>query len=129
VKYVDGRWLCLHFEANRAGLVQDIDADAWAKQDPRQFVPSTGQTWTTLGKMRSARAADGVSPKYKNVFEQVSEDSKVMEVYTEPKVSGKYDGTRGRRYPLTIWKTGSHLLVIQAGVANLSSLESVKVRD
>lgn len=49
-------------------------------------MPSTGQTWTTLGKMRSARAADGVSNKYKNVFEQCPEDSKVYEIWTEPKV-------------------------------------------
>ncbi|ETN43273.1 uncharacterized protein HMPREF1541_02432 [Cyphellophora europaea CBS 101466] len=44
------------------------------EDDPRQFVPFTGQVWTTLGKMKAAREEDGAGNKYKNVFEQVKLD-------------------------------------------------------
>lgn len=46
----------------------------------------TGQTWTTLGKLRSAKSADGRGKKYRNVFEKVEQDEKVYEIWTEPKV-------------------------------------------
>lgn len=36
--------------------------------------------------MKSAKADDGTSKKYKNVFERTEADSKVVEVWTEPKV-------------------------------------------
>lgn len=48
-------------------------------QDPRQFIPPPGQSFTTLGKLK----AEG---KYRNVFEKTSEDENVIEVWTEPKV-------------------------------------------
>lgn len=40
-----------------------------------------------MGKMKAATADDGVSRKYKNVIERVEADSKVWEMWTEPKVS------------------------------------------
>lgn len=54
-------------------------------------MPPTGQTWTTLGKMRSAKGDDGGEKKYRNVFEQVEYDEKVWEIWTEPKVSRRVD--------------------------------------
>lgn len=48
-------------------------------QDPRQFIPPSGQTFTTLGRLK----AEG---KYENIFEPNSEDSKVIEIHTKPKV-------------------------------------------
>jgi hypothetical protein len=47
-------------------------------QDPRQFVPPSGQSFTTLAKLR----ADG----YKNVIEKSNVDEGVYEIWTEPKV-------------------------------------------
>jgi hypothetical protein len=97
------------------------------KQDPRQFVPSTGQTWTTLGEMQGARDKDGVSPKYRNVFEQVAEDSKVIEVYTEPKVSQRFTV----RLRVDIWQSGNLGVTLanssSSHEADIGSLESVKV--
>jgi hypothetical protein len=47
--------------------------------DPRQFVPPSGQSFTTLELLWK-------SEKYRNVFEKVKEDEKVIEMWTEPKV-------------------------------------------
>jgi len=46
--------------------------------DPRQFVPPSGQSFTTLREMRKG--------EYKNQFRQCREDEKVWEIWTEPKV-------------------------------------------
>ncbi|KAF4463442.1 metallo-beta-lactamase family [Fusarium albosuccineum] len=48
--------------------------------DPRQYVPPTGQWWATLGELRD-------SAKYKNVFEKDKFDSRVISVQTEPAVA------------------------------------------
>jgi hypothetical protein len=47
-------------------------------QDPRQFVPPSGHSFTTLGEMQR-------SGKYHNVFDQCEHNDTVLEVYTEPK--------------------------------------------
>ncbi|KAF2723319.1 hypothetical protein K431DRAFT_344872 [Polychaeton citri CBS 116435] len=44
--------------------------------DPRQFVPPQGQTWTSLGQMRG---------KYENAWEQDEFDERVWSVWTKPK--------------------------------------------
>ena len=46
--------------------------------DPRQFVPPEGQSFTTLKKLREKG--------HKNIFERSKKDSKVIEIWTEPKV-------------------------------------------
>nr|POE78445.1 uncharacterized protein ymae [Quercus suber] len=46
--------------------------------DPRQYVPAAGQTFTTLAQLRE----EG----YKNVWWQDEEDSRIWCVQTEPKV-------------------------------------------
>ena len=48
-----------------------------SNQDPREFVPPTGQTWTTLGEL---------GKQHKNVWEQDEKDSRVWSLWTEPKV-------------------------------------------
>ena len=47
--------------------------------DPRQFVPPTGQSFTTLQHLYTS------PQQYRNVFSSVPQDSKVTEIYTEPK--------------------------------------------
>jgi hypothetical protein len=47
-------------------------------KDPRQYVPQSGQKFTTLKKLRE----EG----HKNVFERTEKDDKVWEIWTEPKV-------------------------------------------
>ena len=47
--------------------------------DPRQFVPPTGQSFTTLHTLSTS------PQQYRNVFSSVPQDSKVTEIYTEPK--------------------------------------------
>ena len=47
-------------------------------QDPRQFVPPSGQAFTTLRKLRE----EG----YKNLFERTKRDEQVWEIWSEPKV-------------------------------------------
>ena len=47
-------------------------------EDPRQCITPAGQTWTTLKELK----AKG----HKNVFERQENDSKVVEIWTEPKV-------------------------------------------
>lgn len=46
--------------------------------DPRQFVPPSGQSWTTLGEMKK-------KGKYKNVWHDHSDEG-FWSVVTEPKV-------------------------------------------
>lgn len=47
-------------------------------QDPRQYVPPSGQSFTTLNEMQS---------KYKNVWLQDVGDKRVWGIHTEPRVS------------------------------------------
>ncbi|KAF2088164.1 hypothetical protein K490DRAFT_64836 [Saccharata proteae CBS 121410] len=44
--------------------------------DPRQFVPPTGQVWTSLGEMRG---------KYENKWQQDPEEPGMWSIWTEPK--------------------------------------------
>ncbi|KAG7008963.1 hypothetical protein G7Y79_00004g015470 [Physcia stellaris] len=44
--------------------------------DPRQYVPPTGQNWTTLEEL---------DKQHRNVWEQDKEDSRVWSLWTEPK--------------------------------------------
>ncbi|KIX04137.1 uncharacterized protein Z518_07691 [Rhinocladiella mackenziei CBS 650.93] len=46
--------------------------------DPRQFIPEEGYSFTTLAKLKR-------SGKYKNVFEQCKYNENVLEIWTEPK--------------------------------------------
>jgi hypothetical protein len=46
-------------------------------QDPRQYVPPSGQSFTTLNKMQR---------KYKNIWLQDEGDKRVWGVHTEPRV-------------------------------------------
>lgn len=46
-------------------------------QDPRQFVPPTGQRWTSLAEMRG---------KYENKWEQDPVEPSMWSIWTEPKV-------------------------------------------
>ncbi|KAJ9138228.1 Metallo-beta-lactamase superfamily protein [Pleurostoma richardsiae] len=48
--------------------------------DPRQYVPPDGQTWTTLREMQ-------VSKKYKNVFRKDKYHSGVISIFSEPQVA------------------------------------------
>ncbi|KAJ4525233.1 hypothetical protein HRR78_003379 [Exophiala dermatitidis] len=56
-------------------------------EDPRQFIPETGQSFTTLANLR---ASDN---KYRNVFEPCAsgQNENVLEVWTEPKVRYSID--------------------------------------
>ncbi|EXJ82554.1 hypothetical protein A1O3_06367 [Capronia epimyces CBS 606.96] len=45
--------------------------------DPRQFVPETGQSFTTLANLQAGN--------YKNVFEPCKQNGNVVEIWTEPK--------------------------------------------
>jgi hypothetical protein len=53
--------------------------DTGADQDPRQFVPPSGQSFTTLREMREG--------KYENRWKQDEVDKRVWSIWTEPKVS------------------------------------------
>ena len=44
--------------------------------DPRQFVPGTGQSWTNLEQLRN---------NHKNTFHQDAEDARLCSIVTEPK--------------------------------------------
>lgn len=49
-------------------------------QDPRQFIPASGQSFTTLGKLQA-------SGTYRNVFEACPVNGdRLLEIWTEPKV-------------------------------------------
>ncbi|KAL2400433.1 hypothetical protein ABEF95_006469 [Exophiala dermatitidis] len=50
-------------------------------EDPRQFIPETGQSFTTLANLRAS------DKKYRNVFEPCAsgQNENVVEVWTEPK--------------------------------------------
>jgi hypothetical protein len=54
-------------------------------EDPRQYVPPSGQEWSTLGELIEGKEKDG---KRRNVFEKVSRggEQQVWEIWTEPKV-------------------------------------------
>lgn len=45
--------------------------------DPRQFVPPTGQTFTTLGDMKKG--------EYKNKWKAFDDDERFWSIWTEPK--------------------------------------------
>merc|ERR1711939_306608 len=62
-----------------------------SNDDPRQFIPPGGQSFTTLGRLR----ADG---KHMNVFEQCEHNHSVIEIHTEPKF-GIGQGARLIRTP------------------------------
>lgn len=47
--------------------------------DPRQFVPQSGQAWTTLAKLKAAG--------HRNQWKQFDGDERFWSVYTEPKVA------------------------------------------
>ena len=49
------------------------------QQDPRQFVPPSGQAWTSLGELER-------SGKYKNVFTQDPIEPRMWSMVTEPQV-------------------------------------------
>lgn len=55
-------------------------------QDPRQFVPPSGQTFTTLRDLRAG--------KYHNVWKQDDHDKWIQCVSTEPKVGRVVDDMR-----------------------------------
>ncbi|KAI1613067.1 beta-lactamase-like protein [Exophiala viscosa] len=68
---------------NTCGAQYDVDESAGKDEcriceDPRQFVPPEGQSFTTLAKLKD-------SGKYKNVFEQCKHNDTVTEIWTEPK--------------------------------------------
>ncbi|KIV98031.1 hypothetical protein PV10_01724 [Exophiala mesophila] len=68
---------------NTCGAQYDVDESVGKSEcriceDPRQFIPPTGQSFTTLGRLKS-------EGKYENVFERNEKDSKVIEIHTEPK--------------------------------------------
>ena len=70
--------------------------------DPRQFVPPEGQSFTTLSKLREKG--------HKNVFEKSEKDSKVYEIWTEPKVCFSTYGVLGGSScssKLNRWASGS----------------------
>jgi hypothetical protein len=56
--------------------------------DPRQFVPPEGQSFTTLPKLRN----DG----YKNIWWQDTEEPRIWSVRTEPRVSEIWDRSLSR---------------------------------
>jgi len=51
--------------------------NAHLPQDPRQYVPAAGQTWTSLRKERG---------KHKNEWKQDAVDERIWSIYTDPKV-------------------------------------------
>ena len=54
------------------------------QDDPRQFVPPTGQQWTILAAMKKpSETAHG--PTYHNTFTRDSVDSRIWSIATEPK--------------------------------------------
>ena len=57
-------------------------------QDPRQFVPPSGQTFTSLRSLCSG--------KYRNVWKKDDHDKRVQHVITEPKVRGASLSDGGR---------------------------------
>ncbi|KAK3714659.1 hypothetical protein LTR37_007639 [Vermiconidia calcicola] len=66
---------------NTCGTQFDVPADNPPKScricdDPRQFVPASGQSWTSLAQMRG---------KYKNSFHQDTNDGRMWSIVTEPK--------------------------------------------
>ncbi|OCT46201.1 hypothetical protein CLCR_01182 [Cladophialophora carrionii] len=60
-------------------------------EDPRQFIPPSGHSFTTLGELIT-------SQKYENVFEQCEWNDTVIEIHTEPKF-GIGQGARLIRTP------------------------------
>ncbi|KAL4803613.1 beta-lactamase-like protein [Aspergillus unguis] len=53
--------------------------------DPRQFVPPTGQSWTTLRKLRDNSDGEG-EPHYKNIFTpDPIHGEKLVSIHTEPR--------------------------------------------
>jgi hypothetical protein len=68
-------FLLLWVEARKAkGPLQHANFDS--PPQPRQFVPPTGQSFTTLAEMRKSG--------YKNTFQKSDIDDRVLEVATEP---------------------------------------------
>ncbi|KAK3720846.1 hypothetical protein LTR37_003509 [Vermiconidia calcicola] len=66
---------------NTCGTQFDVPADKPLKScricdDPRQFVPPSGQTWTSLAQMRE---------QYKNNFHQAKNEERMWSIVTEPK--------------------------------------------
>jgi len=67
--------------------------DSWY-QDPRQYIPATGQAWTSL------KAEAG---KHETKWKQDEQDKRVWSIWAEPKVCG-YVSDRGGRGVEYAWK-------------------------
>ncbi|KAK9458364.1 beta-lactamase-like protein [Dipodascopsis uninucleata] len=66
-------------------------------EDPRQYVPASGQAWTTLRKLRDSK-------KYKNRIEQDPLDENLYSIWTEPQFA------IGQRAILIRSKAGKNIL-------------------
>ena len=47
----------------------------WARQDPRQYVPATGQSWTSLNRLESQH--------FHNIWTQNKHDSRIFSIQSE----------------------------------------------
>ncbi|RMD40708.1 hypothetical protein DV735_g4448, partial [Chaetothyriales sp. CBS 134920] len=68
-----------------ADIIRSPPTNCRICDDPRQWVPEAGQSWTTAGELRASRG------RYRNVFEQVRGDSRVTEIWTQPKGNVLWD--------------------------------------
>lgn len=61
-------------------------------KDPRQFVPPTGQKWTSMAELRG---------KYENKWQQDPEEKGMWSIWTVPKVNARRTNTAKNIVPLT----------------------------